>query len=208
MREGPPPPVGGKILVIGYGNTLRTDDGVGPRVAAAVASWESPVVESIAVHQLTPELAEPLASAELAIFVDARLADGRDAVEIRPLEPSGSRGTPGHASDPRALLALARAIYGRHPRTWLVTVPAADFSLGEALSTTAEWGAEQALGRIATLVGVEGVRGGGELEAGHPGACPGARAAARGQPGDAVLERLSVTRYLERSLSPRPPRPR
>ncbi len=59
--------------MIGYGNTLRSDDGVGPRVAMAVASWGWPGLKAIAVHQLTPELAEPLAAAELAIFVDARL---------------------------------------------------------------------------------------------------------------------------------------
>jgi hydrogenase maturation protease len=146
------PVAGGRILVIGYGNTLRTDDGVGRRVAMAVSSWQRPDVESIAVHQLTPELAEPLATAELAIFVDARLTDGGEAVEVRPLEPSGGRGGLGHASDPRALLAVARAIYGRSPRGWLVTVPAADLSLGEGLSPAAGRGAEEALGQIAALI--------------------------------------------------------
>jgi hydrogenase maturation protease len=151
-------PARGKILVIGYGNGLRSDDGVGLRVAAVAASWELPGLESISVHQLTPELAEPLASAELAIFVDARLADRGEAVETQPLEPLGSPGMSGHASDPRLLLALAQAVYGRHPRAWLVTVPAEDFSLGEGLSTTAECGAEQALGRIAALIEAEGPR--------------------------------------------------
>ena len=69
VRRSPPD---GTILVIGYGNTLRSDDGVGPRVAMAVASREWPGFNAIAVQQLTPELAEPLAAAELAIFVDAR----------------------------------------------------------------------------------------------------------------------------------------
>jgi hydrogenase maturation protease len=44
------------LLVIGYGNELRSDDGVGPRVARAVAEWRLPGVEAIAVHQLTLEL--------------------------------------------------------------------------------------------------------------------------------------------------------
>ena len=150
------PVAGGRILVIGYGNTLRTDDGVGRRVAMAVSSWGRPDVESIAVHQLAPELAEPLATAELAIFIDARLAEGGEAVEVRPLEPSGGRGGLGHASDPRALLAAARALYGRSPRRLLVTVPAAELSVGEGLSPTAWRGAEEALGRIAALIEGEG----------------------------------------------------
>jgi hydrogenase maturation protease len=158
MREGLPPSAGGKILVIGYGNTLRTDDGVGPHVASAVASWESPRVQSIAVHQLTPELAESLASAELAVFVDARYAAGDSVVEVRALEPSNSWGILGHASDAGALLAAAKSIYGRSPRGWLVTVPAADLSFGEGLSPTAGRGAEAALARIAALIAAEGGR--------------------------------------------------
>jgi hydrogenase maturation protease len=158
MREGRLAPARGKILVIGYGNTLRSDDGVGRRVAMAVTLWELPGLESIAVHQLTPELAEPLAAADLAIFVDARLAGGEATVEIRPLGPSGSRGAPGHVSDPQSLLVLARAIYGRHPRTWLVTVPAVDLSLGEDLSSSAERGADEALARIAALIEAESPR--------------------------------------------------
>jgi hydrogenase maturation protease len=141
------------MLVIGYGNSLRTDDGVGPHVATAVASWRVPGLVSMAVHQLTPELTELLASAKLAIFVDARLASVGETVEILPLALSVESTIYGHACDPRSLLALARAMYGRTPKGWLVTVPATDFCLGEGLSKTASQGAQQALCRIAALVG-------------------------------------------------------
>jgi hydrogenase maturation protease len=140
------------MLVIGYGNALRSDDGVGPHVAAAASSWGMSELESIEVQQLSPELAELLASAELAFFVDARLAEGDEPVETVPLEPSGSQTPLGHMSDPRTLLALAQAIYGRHPRSWLVTVPGANFSLGDGLSPTAKRGAQDALIRIAALI--------------------------------------------------------
>ena len=40
------------ILVIGYGNTLRSDDGVGPHIAQEVAAQGWPSVCSITVHQL------------------------------------------------------------------------------------------------------------------------------------------------------------
>src|SRR5262245_1795360 len=69
--------VGGRwsVVVIGYGNDLRGDDAVGLRAAQAVAAWDMPGVCGLAVHQLTPELAEILAGAALAIFVDARVPD-------------------------------------------------------------------------------------------------------------------------------------
>jgi hydrogenase maturation protease len=141
------------ILLIGYGNTLRSDDGAGPRVAERVSAWGWPGLTAMAVHQLTPELAEPLARAELAIFVDARLADSE--VEFVPLEPSRLGTVHGHTSAPRSLLGLAQAIYGRHPRAWLVTLPAVDITLGERLSATAERGVEAALVGIRALIGRE-----------------------------------------------------
>ncbi|HEY9173382.1 MAG TPA: hydrogenase maturation protease, partial [Verrucomicrobiae bacterium] len=52
------------LLVIGYGNTLRRDDGIGPKVAEAVAELNLPGVRSLACPQLTPELAEPIAHAK------------------------------------------------------------------------------------------------------------------------------------------------
>jgi hydrogenase maturation protease len=155
---GQPAPPRATILVIGYGNALRGDDGVGPRVAATVAGWGRPDLEALGVHQLTPELAVPLAAAELAIFVDARLAGAGEAVEIRPLEPAFPQQTFGHRGDPRSLLALAGAIYGRHPRAWSVTVPAANLALGEGLSPTAEDGLEVALRRISNLIDANGGR--------------------------------------------------
>jgi hydrogenase maturation protease len=161
-RDKVSPPEDGTILVIGYGNTLRADDGAGPRVAARASAWGWPGLTAMAVHQLTPELAEPLARAELAIFVDARLADGDEEVAYVPLEPSGSGSIHGHTSDPRSLLGLAEAVYGRHPRAWLVTLPAVDVALGARLSCAAERGVETALVGIAVLIEREHpVRAGG-----------------------------------------------
>jgi hydrogenase maturation protease len=104
------------ILVIGYGNALRGDDAVGPRAASAVAELGWPGVIAKEVTQLTPELAEPLASARLAIFVDARPANGEECVAVRPIEPADPGSVLAHVADPRHLLALARTAYGTCPR--------------------------------------------------------------------------------------------
>lgn len=143
-------------LVIGYGNTLRGDDAVGPLAAAVVEGWGLPDVSALGVTQLTPELAAPLAAARLAVFVDARsaAADEQAGVEVLPLEPSSEPSAFGHAGDPRRLLALAQAAYGTCPdEAWLVTVPSADFRLGEGLSPRAARGLEEALKQVAVLLG-------------------------------------------------------
>jgi hydrogenase maturation protease len=141
-----------KLLVIGYGNTLRSDDGAGVRVAEVIAARGLPGVVALAVHQLTPEVAERLAGAERAIFVDARLAEqGRD-IAVTRLDSSSSVRPAGHTNDPRALLALAQSVYGHTPQSWLITVPAVDLSLGENLSATAARGVEAAHERVLRMI--------------------------------------------------------
>jgi hydrogenase maturation protease len=144
IRAGP------DALVIGYGNPLHRDDGAGQRVAEAVAAWGRPGVRVLAVHQLTPEIAEDLAQAGCAIFVDARVTGA--VADIEPLEPTAAAATLGHTSDPRALLALARALYGRCPPAWLVAVPGSDFGPGEGLSPAAARGLADALARVEQLL--------------------------------------------------------
>ncbi|PPT05423.1 NADH-reducing hydrogenase maturation factor [Geitlerinema sp. FC II] len=71
------------MLVIGYGNSLRGDDGIGRAIAEQVASWNLPHVRSLSLHQLTPELAEELSRVDRAVFIDACI-DG-DSVRIERL---------------------------------------------------------------------------------------------------------------------------
>ncbi len=41
-----------KSLVVGYGNSLRSDDGIGMRIAEIVASWHLPEVRSLSPHSI------------------------------------------------------------------------------------------------------------------------------------------------------------
>jgi hydrogenase maturation protease len=139
------------LLVIGYGNTLRSDDGVGRKVAEAVAGLGLPGVQAIGCPQLTPEYAEPVSQAELVIFVDASV-DLPKEVRLRPLAPNESSQLLGHSADPRTVLALARDVFGHVPRAWWLTIPAEEFRFGEELSPLAQAGFEAALARIRALV--------------------------------------------------------
>jgi hydrogenase maturation protease len=142
-------------IVLGYGNTLRGDDAVGPRAAEIILGWGLPGVTALALAQLTPELAEPIATARLAIFVDARIVGDEDPseVEVQHLEPR--QGVPlfGHSGDPCGLLAMALDLFGSCPDAWLVTIPSTDFGLGEELSGRACRRLEDALRRIESLLG-------------------------------------------------------
>lgn len=138
------------LLVIGYGNTLRSDDGVGPRVAEAVARLNLPRVATLSCGLLTPELAEPLARAAKVIFVDAAVDAPRE-VQLRTLKPADSSQIMAHAADPRTLLALARDVFGHAPEAWWLTVPVENIGIGEDLSPVAQRGFSEALREIKKL---------------------------------------------------------
>jgi hydrogenase maturation protease len=139
-----------RILVIGYGNTLRCDDGAGPKVAEAVQALNLGEVRTIVCHQLSPELAEPVSRADLAVFVDAAV-DGSAEVRYRPLRPCATAPIMAHAPNPQAVLALARTVFGRAPRGWWLTVPAVNLGFGEELSDPAKRGVEAAVEKIRAL---------------------------------------------------------
>lgn len=152
-------PMGAPQLVIGIGNTLRGDDGVGWRLAEQVRGWKRPALEVSAVHQLTPELAPMLAAAGEVLFIDACFADacfsddGAPGPCLVPLAPGAlPSGTPrfSHHTTPESLLALAQRLYGRRPPAWCLRIPAHDDQLGTRLSpaTAAQLGpARRALRR-------------------------------------------------------------
>ena len=138
------------LLVIGYGNTLRQDDGVGPKVAETVAALALPGVRTLACPLLTPELAEPASQARVAIFVDAAVDAPRE-VQMRRLVPAETSQVMAHAASPATLLALARDVFGHAPEAWWLTIPVEDLGIGETFSPLAQRGFEAAVAEVRGL---------------------------------------------------------
>jgi len=118
-------------LVIGIGNPLRRDDGIGPRVALALEG--RPSVSAWAVQQLVPELALRLGQASRVLFVDSEV--GGEGLRLERVA-ARSRGD-GHDLEPDGLLALAVEAFGEAPEAWVLSVPGADYGYGEGLSDRA-----------------------------------------------------------------------
>jgi hydrogenase maturation protease len=138
------------ILVIGYGNTLRGDDGVGSRVAEAVAAMNLPGVRTLVCPMLTPELADPISRAAKVIFVDAAV-DAPKEVQWRRLEPNETSQLMAHAANPRTMLALARDVFGHVPEAWWLTIPALKLDFSEDLTPETQRGFEDAVKKIQEL---------------------------------------------------------
>lgn len=129
------------VLVIGYGNPLRGDDGIGWRAADELEKrWAGHGLARLSFLQLTPEMAEDVAGAAAVLFIDASCDIPPGAVDCREVEPTpaGAPRSFTHHMKPDTLLALARDLFGRAPRAWLITAGAADFECGERLTPAVE----------------------------------------------------------------------
>ena len=140
-----------KLLVIGYGNELRSDDGVGPKIAAAVEELNLKSVRTVSCQQLTPELAELISKVDRVVFVDAA-RDGSSSVDLRPIEPMETEPVMTHATDPQSLLALARQVFGHCPTAFWLTIPVVNIGFGDQLSGSAQEAIKIAVAKIRSLV--------------------------------------------------------
>ena len=138
------------LLLVGYGNTLRSDDGVGPKVVEAIAALNLPGVETLICDLLTPEVADPISRADTVVFVDAAI-DAPAEVQLRTLLPADSSQIMAHAADPRTVLALAHDVFGHAPEAWWLTIPVKDIGIGEQFSDLAWKGVGRAIQKIRDL---------------------------------------------------------
>jgi hydrogenase maturation protease len=139
-----------KLLVIGYGNELRGDDGVGPTVAEIVERWNLDGVQAIVCPLLTPELADPVSKAQIAVFVDAAIGNPGNVL-FSKLEPYESSQIIAHAADPRTMLALARDVFGHTPEAWWLQIPVSKLEFGQEFSPDAQRGMAEAVKKLRAL---------------------------------------------------------
>lgn len=124
----------GRALVIGYGNPLRGDDGLGWR-AAELLQARLPEAEVIICQQMTPELAEPLSRAQRAAFVDVAVDRRPGSLAVEPLAPQMEAGLSfTHHFSPGILLSLAQKLYGHAPEAVLFSLGGQSFDHSETLS--------------------------------------------------------------------------
>lgn len=122
------------ILVIGYGNPLRGDDGIGQVLVKQLAARFVPgTLQTLPCFQLTPELAEPISRASGVLFIDAHASQSPGTVCYQVVQPE-SRGAFVHHVTPGSLLATATQLYGRAPAARLISIGVASLDYATELS--------------------------------------------------------------------------
>ena len=126
--------------MIGYGNPLRGDDAFGWHAAHRLAELaDRELINVLAVHQLTPELAEPVSKAEQVIFIDASHQGEPGTWKCEEIRHGvGLANSLAHHFTPASLLAYTSIIFNVSPWAQLIAFSAQSFGCGEALTPCAE----------------------------------------------------------------------
>lgn len=123
------------VLILGYGNTLRGDDGIGWRAAEMLSASDlGEGVEVRALHQLAPELADCLVTVRRVLFVDATRRGEVGEVCYRRVEPDAGDAGFTHQVTPSTLLALTRQLHCSAPEAFEVSLCGESFDLSDDLS--------------------------------------------------------------------------
>lgn len=145
-------------LIIGYGSTLRCDDGIGYIIAEQLMDAPSIInqqstAEVIARHQLTPDLADAVHQADQVIFIDACADAAPGEVRVAEVKPSGENwGAFAHEMSPGVLLDCVKDLYGKTPRAHLITIGGEKFDIGEGLTPTVQAAIPAVLSQLSRLV--------------------------------------------------------
>lgn len=136
--------VSAKILLIGYGNPGRGDDGLGPALAHDIEALELAGVTVETDYQLTVDHAELIAKHDMVVFADAMigLEQPYHFAEIAATQPQALGS---HQVSPEAALTLAKLLFGHAPPGYILAIAGEDFGeVKEGLSPTAKTNLKQA----------------------------------------------------------------
>ena len=141
-------------LVVGYGNALRTDDGLGWHAAQRMG--DDPRFVDVAIvrrHQLVPELAYDVGAAALVVFIDATASAPPGCVVVQRVECREQRtGSSTHHVNPPALVALAEELYGRAAEAFIVSCGVDSVDIGERLSPVVKAALPKVIDAVAELI--------------------------------------------------------
>ena len=142
-----------KILVIGYGNVDRQDDGAGWHILKTLSSYlgcefpedpgtlieiQTKTVDLLFIYQIFPELAETLSHYDRVCFVDAHTSEIPQEISWKVISPIYEKSPLTHHMTPNTVLSITHTIYDQVPEAILVSVQGTRFGFERELSKHTE----------------------------------------------------------------------
>ena len=130
-----------KILVYGYGNPGRQDDGLGISVAEKLDHWaKSRRINNVRTdtnYQLNIEDAINISENEIVFFVDASKEELKNFT-ITKVEPCDKANFTMHAVSPGYVLNICKEMYGKIPETYLIHIKGYEWNFLEEMTCEAK----------------------------------------------------------------------
>lgn len=140
------------VLLIGYGNPGRLDDGLGPACAEALEQKDVPCLRVESNYQLCIEDAREIADSDMVIFADAAMEGPAPYSFCRVYGREGESFS-SHALQPETLLAASESLFGHAPKAFMLRIRGYEFDeFGEELSSGAKKNLEEAVAFVRDFV--------------------------------------------------------
>lgn len=138
-----------KILIYGYGNPGRRDDGLGVAMAEMVEEWikinNLPQIDVDSNYQLNVEDAEKISNYDLVIFVDASQEEYLQDFKMTDIIPNKNMVEfTMHAVSPAYILHLTNDLFKKHPDAKLLSIRGYRWEFQEGISESAQHNLESA----------------------------------------------------------------
>jgi hydrogenase maturation protease len=138
-----------KILVYGYGNPGRQDDGLGNAFIELLDKWiEIDGLTNVTTdsnYQLNIEDADAIADKDIVIFVDASIEPIEDFILTKVQSSDSKIEFTMHAVSASFVLDLCHKIYKKFPDTYLLHIKGYEWDFKEELSKQADQNLNKAL---------------------------------------------------------------
>lgn len=117
-----------KVLLIGFGNPGRLDDGLGPRLAEMLEPLNIPGLTIDSDYQLIVEDAAEVAKYDAVIFADAAVA-GAEPFWIKRIYPDSAHlSFSSHSVSPQGIVSLAKELFHGEPDAYILGIRGYDFN--------------------------------------------------------------------------------
>jgi len=130
-----------KILVYGYGNPGRQDDGLGILFVDVIEKWANKKkIKNLyfdSNYQLNIEDAINISKFDIVIFVDAS-KNIKKSFSIKKINPQQIESITTHNITPENVLFLSKELYGKEPKTYLITIKGYRWEINKKLSKKAQ----------------------------------------------------------------------
>ena len=122
------------VLVVGFGNPAREDDGIGPSIAERV---EALGLEDVTVdidYQLSVDHGKDASDHDVVVFVDAS-ASGAEPFTFERVAPERQVSFSSHSVSPEGVLGLAEELFGARPHGYVLGVRGYSFEMFRGVMT-------------------------------------------------------------------------